>query len=232
MSELFHTLFSFPTVIFTSLLGLCLLYWLTVILGLLDLDLFDVDLDLDLDPGVDAALDGADAGDLELGEGTSGGLVGVVQSLGLAGVPLTISVSLVVLIAWLVSYFATRATAGLTAGGGVPATLVHAGVALGALIAGLLVARFAILPLRPVFATQRAARRQDFVGSLCTVATNRVSDSFGQAEIADGGSGLLVQVRCRDANQLRRGDPALVYEYDADDEVYYVAPADPALVRR
>jgi len=48
-----------PTVIFTVLMGFVALYWLLVMVGALDLDLFDLDLDLDLDVDVDPGLDGA-----------------------------------------------------------------------------------------------------------------------------------------------------------------------------
>ena len=48
---------------------------------------------------------------------------------------------------------------------------------------------------------------------------------FGQAEMADGGAGLLLHVRCADDdNGLGRGDEALVLEYDEQRDVYLVEP--------
>lgn len=255
MREFLDALLAYPTVIYTSLMGLSLLYWFTVILGFLDLDLFDLDADLDvgLDGAMDGALDGAIDGaaegaaegaleaaegvgadalqepDLDLDADSPGGIAGILYTLGLAGVPLTISLSLVVLVGWVVCYYGMVLVGGLlpaAAEGGIVEIILGSGVGLVALVAGLIVTRFAVVPLKPVFVTQQASRRRDFVGKLCTVTTSRVSSDFGQGEIADGGSGLLVQIRVRDEAELHRGDNALVYEYDAEDEVYYVIPAD------
>ena len=61
MRELLEASISYVNFPFTVLLGLVLLYWITVIVGLLDLDLFDVDLDVDADVDVDVDVD-VDAG--------------------------------------------------------------------------------------------------------------------------------------------------------------------------
>ena len=45
MTELIHVCTSWPTLVVTTLLGLVVLYWLCVILGALDFDLFDFDVD-------------------------------------------------------------------------------------------------------------------------------------------------------------------------------------------
>ena len=50
MTELIHVCTSWPTLVVTTLLGLVVLYWLCVILGALDFDLFDFDVDLDGQP--------------------------------------------------------------------------------------------------------------------------------------------------------------------------------------
>lgn len=233
MQDFLSSILAFPTVGFTGLLGLVLLYWLTVLLGFLDLDFLD--LDLDADPG--GSLDGAAEGALEgAGEGgvgdadaeAPGGLAGLIHALGLAGVPLTVSGSLVTLVSWVASYLAMEGLAALVPG--LASSLpVQLGVGLVALAAGVFVASRTVRPLRPLFATQQAVRRSQFVGQLCTVTTLRVTEDFGQAEIEDGGAGQLAQVRCREANELTRGAKALIFDYDPDDEVYHVVPADRAL---
>ena len=49
MNDLLQTAFATTNLPMTILFGLVVLYWLFVILGFLDLDLFDIDLDLDVD---------------------------------------------------------------------------------------------------------------------------------------------------------------------------------------
>ena len=260
MREFLDALLAYPTMVYTSLMALSLLYWFTVILGLLDIDLFDLDADLDvgvdgavdgaldgaLDGAMEGAVDGAAEGALEAAEGAGvdllqepdididadspGGIGGILYSLGLAGVPLTISLSLVVLVGWVACYYGMVLAGSFlptATSGGLLNVIVGSGVGLAAFVVGLIATRFAVIPLKPVFVTQQASRRRDFVGRLCTVTTSRVSSDFGQGEIADdGGSVLLVQIRIREEAKLHRGDQALVYEYDAGDEVYYVIPAN------
>ena len=56
MKELFNAAISSPNIIPTALLGLVLLYWLTVVIGALDFDALDFDVDTDIDTEVDAGV--------------------------------------------------------------------------------------------------------------------------------------------------------------------------------
>ncbi|MGH9209360.1 MAG: hypothetical protein ACRD2C_01615 [Acidimicrobiales bacterium] len=210
----------FPAVLFTVLLGLVVLYWVTVLVGVVDVD-----------------LDGADGVDLEVaadggagGDGVGGD--GVLHSLGLAGVPLTVSLSVVVLGGWFVALLGT----GLANAADVP---VVAAILLGlvvlalALAAGVLVASVVTRPLARLFASTEAEGRQAFVGRTCIVRTTTVTDSFGQAEASDGsGATVLLQVRMSPTDQeadLRRGSSALIVDYDPAAEVFVVCPVDDVL---
>lgn len=237
MDQFLDIALSFPTVVFTLALGAVLAYWILVALGLLDMDWLDVDLDFDgmdgLD-GVDGAAGDADA-DIDA-EGSSGGFLAVLlRTFGLTGVPLTVSLSLVVLAAWVATYLVSRTLAAT------PGADLALGLGLGVLAAavfvGLLFAAVGVRPLKPVFATHHAATVRSFVGQPCTVTTLTVSDRFGQAEVDDGGAGLLVQVRSRrdeDQAQLVKGARALIFDYDSEEEVFLVTPMadDPLLEGR
>jgi hypothetical protein len=77
--------------------------------------------------------------------------------------------------------------------------------------------------------------RRDFVGRMCVIRTSWVDEQFGQAEVrADDGSAANIQVRQMDRNReaekpLRVGSTALIFEYDADGEFFWVTPYDAAL---
>jgi len=230
MGEFLAEILAFPTVVFTVLLGFVLLYWAIVLLGLLEIDV--------LDPGgtvesVDGALDaaGGDAGDA--GDVDGSGLARGLQAIGLSQVPLTMSLSVLVFFGWALSYLGMRFARGLA-----PATWIEArlgevalGAAIGvvAVLAAFYLTLIAIRPLRPLFVLHNAPLRRSFVGKVCTVTSSRVDGEFGQAEIEDGGAGLRVDVRCREENDLTRGSKALVYHYDAKEEVYHVSPAEKVL---
>lgn len=212
MEDFLATVLSFPTVVYTTGLGLVLVYWLTVILGALDVDVFDVDGDLDID---------GDA--VDVGDGVEGasGLAAILTVLRLRHAPLTVSISVLTIAAWLFSYVGARTVMPLLP---LPAAISALLVGVTALGLALPVASLVTRPLGPLFALQQGKDKQSFVGGMCTVRTGRVDGKEGQALIEDGGAGLLVRVRCDDPAALARGDQAIITAYDADEDVYDVEP--------
>jgi hypothetical protein len=257
MGDFLSAILAFPTVIFTAALALVLLYWLIVLVGLLDVDALDPSAALEgslegavdgaLDGAVDGALDGAAEGAAEAGvEGAAGdgveagdadvevsGLARGLQALGLYQVPLTLSLSLLIFFSWVLCFLGMRFLRSALPARWLGSSLALVGlgslVALLAVIVGMLFTTWAVRPLRPVFQSHDAPRRATFVGRLCTITTGRVDAGFGQAEIEDGGGGLRVDVRCFEKNPLKRGSRALVFDYDAKAGVYHVSPAHEGL---
>jgi hypothetical protein len=240
MGGFFEAAFGFPAVIFTVLLAPVVVYWLTVVLGMFDVELLG-DLGAPNASAVDApTVEGAtvEAGGAgEAGaDGSGGALDGWWQALGLTGVPVTIAASLVVLFGWLVALVATAAVDSLELG---TAVRLVAGVAVlvTAVVAGALAASVVARPLGRLFASTSAEARVAFVGRTCTVRTAEVTPTFGQAEAADpSGATVLVPVRTvptpddgEPASPLRLGDRALIFEYDPVAEVFLVCPVDDAL---
>ncbi|HEX5945155.1 MAG TPA: hypothetical protein VFY82_02715 [Acidimicrobiales bacterium] len=242
MGGFFDAALGFPAVVFTVLLAPVLAYWLAVVLGALDIDLFgdlgvdgvdgvDVDGGLDVGDGVGAHGDagGDGAGDAA----TDGGLLaGWWQALGLAGVPVTLAASLVVVFGWLVALVATAAADSWDVD---PTVRLLAGLVViaVALVAGSLGASVLARPLGRLFVTTEAESNQAFVGRTCTIRTAGVSTSFGQAEAADpSGATVLVQVRVPpDADghasaSFARGEQALIFDYDPAAEVFLVCPVE------
>lgn len=244
MSEFLEAAFSMPTAIFSWLMILVALYWVTVIFGLFDLGILDglfegaEGVAEGMAGGVEGVAEGLAEGAAEaLGEGAAEALgegaaeaagEGTAESageahgcLGLAGVPFTIIGSALVFFAWGISYGGMKFLGG-TAGG----TAVVAGVAFGAMALSLVATAVALRPLRKVFRMPPVTGRRDLVGRTCTVTTLRVDEKFGQAEVIDKGVPILIQARCETANELTRGSQALIYEYDGAEEVFNVTPLD------
>ncbi len=222
MVEFFSAALAFPTVIFSLLLIPVLLYWLTVLVGAMDLEILDgagsaegVEVDA---PDADGGDDGDD------GEGHGHGLL---ASLGLSGVPLTLSLSLLIVLSWFVSFAGTVfwRTRGISVSGWLLGLGVGLGILLVALVSSFGITRMVVARLRPLLATRHAQGREEFVGKVCTVTTGRVDANFGQAEVKDPqGAVLLIQVRCLKENPLQRGHQALIYDYQNEQEVFLVAP--------
>lgn len=215
MAELIQICLAFPAVVFSLLLGLVLIYWACVMVGALDIDVFDLDLDAEgLGGDLDVDVDG------DAGEG-HGVFADILARLDLTEIPLTVSLSLFTLLAWFVTLVAVQLLGSL-ATALVPGATIACGAAIVALAATSRSARL----LRPLFRTHHAPSNRSLVGNVCQITTLRVDESYGQAEVEDGGAGLLIQVRSQTAEALRRGSRALIYDYDAERGVFHVKPLE------
>ena len=280
MPELLTALLAFPTVIFTGLMGLILLYWLFVILGALDVDLFggeegvldaaaakggamdalaakgdaaaglldaidakagaaDGLLDaVDAKAGAaDGLLDAVDAkagaadglleghvdGHLEAGSDGAGWLL---NAFNLRRAPVTVTFSLIVFFGWIVSYLAMAYLTPVVTTV-LPEWLAGTAALVASLLVALPVTSLATKPLEPIFKQRQGKSRQDFIGSVCRIQTGKVDDRFGQATLEDGGAGLIIPVR--GDGTLKRGQQALIIEYDRAKEAYIVEAYDAML---
>lgn len=137
--------------------------------------------------------------------------------LGLGGVPVTIVLSVFVAFAWFVS---------LAAGalfGAVNALLLLAG----AVVLAFVITRLAVLLLRRMLPSGAEPSRADFVGLTAIVRTQKVTRTFGQAEVhAPDGSSAIVQVRQAGDDELRAGTVGLLYDVDPDGDFFWIVPAD------
>ncbi|WP_233522012.1 hypothetical protein [Streptomyces triticagri] len=151
---------------------------------------------------------------------------------GLGGVPVSVTVSVVTVVAWCLSLTGS-VLVGRSAAEGTLRQGLQAAVLVVALLLAWAVARVLLRPLRRLFPDDPEPSRLDFIGLTCTVRTSRVDQSFGQAEVtASDGSVALVQVRvdphAADTG-LTAGSTALLYAYDDDGEFFWAAPYDTEL---
>ena len=211
MSSLFAALTSFPAVVYTVLLGVVLVYWLLAIIGLVDF-------------GAGAGMDiGADAGDGGP-EGLSG-LAAWLVAFGLNGVPFSIVVSLLALVGWFLTGMASLTLLPL-----VPDALrwaAGAGVLLAAAALSIVIAAQLVRPMRGLFVTHRAISNAALVGQVCKVLTGVVDERQGRAEVAQRGAGINIRVWAPAPNSLRRGDAALITEYDSARQRYRIDALPP-----
>ncbi|WP_410538479.1 hypothetical protein [Streptomyces sp. KL2] len=211
MSEFMRVAMSFPANLFGFGLVVVLVYWVTVLVGAVGVDA--------LDGGEDTGADHRDH--------SATGPAALLAAAGLGGAPVSVSLSLLISIAWFASL--SGAVAVERIGGGGPARLL---VLPAALAAAWALTRLLVRPLARLAPRETGTSHRDLVGRVCTIRTGHVSHRFGQAEItADDGSAHLVQVRARseDAAGLAAGSTALVFDYDPDGGFFHVMPCDPVL---
>jgi hypothetical protein len=201
MTEIIDQSVSFPTVIFTVPLIVCLLWFL---LGLLvsGFDIGDGDFDLDLD-----------------GDGEINGFEHLAGALHLGALGLPLALLMLSFGGWAVSLFFSMVAVEMDLGRTVT---VVVGLLLG-VVAGFLFVWKVGGPLGRAITTEQGAERASAIGCLCKVRTTRVTPTFGDAEVLSGPmKSSIVRVRA-DEGQFSRGDVALLVDIDAERDAYWIA---------
>ena len=202
MSGLWEVLSSYPTSVYTVILGVLLVFWLFAVLGAVDIDFLSFD--VDVDPDVDIP-----------------GFVGLMHTLGFIGVPFTIVLSVLVFLAWVFTYVIAVNVLPL-----VPTTILKVLVGTGTLIGSFLLAvpitSKIVAPLRKLAIVNEAKSNKDYVGYACKVTSLEVDKDFGQGFIETGGAGLNVRIRAQVPNKMTKGVIVRIIDYDAEDNVYKV----------
>ncbi|MCP4933535.1 MAG: hypothetical protein GY927_04870 [bacterium] len=186
-----------------------LVFWIFAILGMLDIDLIPTEIDEDV---FDA--------DVNL-TGEVPGFVGLLHTLGLTGVPITIVVSIISLIGFTISYFVSgwillpfdsvmiRYIAG---------TLVL----LGGFGVAIPVTAKIIKPLKPLFVKHFAPSKKDYIGHVCTIASSTVSDTFGIGIVETGGAPLQINIRTANEKPFSKGMTVRIADYNEAQDIFDV----------
>ncbi|WP_448566570.1 DUF1449 domain-containing protein [Thalassotalea ganghwensis] len=197
----------FPSLIYSVLLGVVIVYWLVGLFGVVDLDLSgDMEVDLDADAATSVS-----------------GLTGLFLTFGLTGIPFTLVISILILVCWLISFYSQHYILALLPDGWLY-YLFGTVSGLVVFIISLPITALIIRPLKGMFKSAETVTSQHLVGLEAIIATSIVNADFGQARISHNGAEILVNVRCAPDQILSQGDCAVVVDYLQDQHVYVVAP--------
>ena len=194
MTDFIANAFSFPTLFYTGLLILTILYWVASTLGLGDLDIAD----------------GFELESVEAAE-TSGWM----NRFKLDGIPVTISISFIIFLSWVicfitVHYYQDKITEEL-----IEVFLGFWIIVLAPVISAPIVGTL-LTPLKPIFEKLKQSadgRKADsLIGHIATIRTNKVTSEFGDAELDDEGANLILKVRAEEPNDFKRGDGVIITE--------------------
>ena len=209
MEQLLEVASQFPTVIYSTVLGVVVVYWLIGMLGLVDLGLAgDADLELDVDSDVDVSV---------------GGLTGFMLTFGLTGVPFTLVISIVALICWLISFYLQFYILNWLPDGWLY-YLMGSFASFVIFVISLPLTAIVIRPLKGMFKSVETTLSDHLVGNSATIVTGTVSETFGQARLFNNGAEMLLDVRCDPEHSLKKGDKVLLIEYLTEKYAYIVAP--------
>lgn len=201
---------SFPSVIYTVLLGVVLVYWLLSLIGIVDID---------SGPVVEAELH-TDADVDEIGD-----LASYLVGLGLNGVPFSVVLSLLVLLSWTLTCLAAMWLLPL-----VPSNLLRLPAGIVVMVVAMAIAipvtARLIRPLRGLFVTHTAISNAALVGQTCKVLTATVDENFGRAEVTTRGAPVNIRVWAETPNTLGKGSLARILDYDETDARYLIVGED------
>ena len=202
----------YPTIVFTGLVMFVTLYWVVSLLGMADMDSVDVG-----ETGSDAAVS-----DLS----STGFFTGLMLKFGLYGVPLVIILSLISLIGWLLSYLYTSFLH-QNFDSGVLYYVFGTGALIFVLVVSMWLTGMIISPIRKNIARIPKRNSANNVGKIAIVRTLSVTDKHGEAELNDGGAGLILKVRSDNSTSLlKKGDRVMLVTYLEETNTYRVAPVE------
>ena len=206
MRELFNNALTGVNIIPTILLGFVLFYWLTVIIGVIDFDLFDIDVDIDGDFDVDA---GGDIGPFHA----------FLAFLNLADLPFMLVFSVIILVFWIIAMFMFLLP--ITPGG-----LINGLLLIPAFIVSVLIAKIITNPLKKVFKKvyeEEEYQEEPIVGQIVILTCELKEGRLGQGEIEREGASILINVKQYDNEEtFEKGEEAYVTKKDDEKNIYYI----------
>ena len=215
----------------TVLLGVVLLFWCGVILGALDIDVFDFDHDMDVDMDVDADLDLDMDVDLDADMDVDADVHGSHSSFSILGalfkfinahaVPTMVVLSFLALFMWVIALVANALF-----NPGEPFErnqLIALGLLVPNFIVSLLLTKIVTAPLKGFFKSLNYSGEihVPVVGRTGIVKTSTLTPEFGQIEIVNDGAPIVVQARVSEGS-LAKGTEVLITDHDKDRNLYTV----------
>ncbi len=219
--ELLSANFNLVNFPYTLMLIVTVLYWLSVIIGAMDISVLEFDVGLDADADLDGDMDtdiSADGdADADADGDVSGGWRTFLHYFNVGEVPLTILLSILSLSMWA---FGVMGNYYLNRGNSVLLALMFW---VPNLIISLHIAKICTIPFKALFRSLDcdSEQHQDLIGKTCIITSRIANAKRGQAEVKAKGAPLLLSVRT-DGEELKKGDEAVVLESKRDKGVYII----------
>lgn len=209
-AEFFKELITLVNLPVTIMMGMVVLYWSMVILGVLGMDAIDfdlgvdADLDLDLDPGIDAE--------------PASAFSEVLGFLHLGEVPAMIVGSLLVFLMWILTVLSNHYL------NSEQSLILGLLFALPNLFISVMVTKAFLWPFLNVFKTDQTTveTRENMIGVKGVVMTSEVTGTFGQLEIQIDGPPVVINARTNDGEKLAKGDYAKIVAYNLANDTFTV----------
>lgn len=214
LTAFYAVLTSFPTALWTVLLLLLVFYWLVAMMGLVEIDSLDFDLPEGVATNTDMDMDfDADASNMSV-------FASVMVRFGLYGIPFVITLSILGIIGWVLSYYANYIVNDFFPNG-IMHYVIGTGILLASLFISMIITGRIVKPLRLRFNSKPQRNHHEFLGKTAVVRTSRVDANFGEAILEDGGAGLIFKVRSKN-KEFKLHDKVVLVDYLDNENAYSV----------
>ena len=151
-------------------------------------------------------------------------LSGIMTTLGLRGVPLSVVVGLIALFAWVTCYLIVAFVAIGERGNWINTAIGTVAIPASLLVSVLVTAQV-VRPLRPLFrALNASAPDKVLLGATATVRSSRVDEGFGEAQLVIDGADLIIKIRAPADKGLKKGDKVVLIEHKKEQNLFWVVP--------
>lgn len=209
MSELLKYALSGGNLIPTLLLIIVLIYWLSVIIGVFDFDLFDVDVDVEVDVDVD------------IGDG-SGPFHAILGFLKVGDVPIMFVFSLMILNFWIIAmvmYYLPIP----------PGGLINSLLLIPGFVLSVFITKLEFLPFKGLFKRGKIHENEELevIRHLCKLKCDISGKRLGQAEIERDGASVILNVMTEFDNEVfLKDETACIFRKDDNKNVYYIVKVE------
>jgi hypothetical protein len=210
MTELVQAAIAPANILPSALLAFVLLYWFTVIIGLLDLDMFHFEFSKEIH--IDKHIP------LETG-GSADWLHSALSFFNLGKVPFMVFMSFLVLPFWTTGILTNYYLHFLPG-------FMHFLLLIPALFVSLFLAKIFTAPFVKMFAALEKEHESSvtIIGRVCTIMLPASPTDLGQAAVKTEGAPLVLNVKSSRNCTLKKGDTGLVIDYNPEKKYYLVEP--------
>ncbi len=200
MKELLEFALSGVNILPTILLIFVVIYWLIVVIGVVDVDTIDVDVESDVELDV-------------------GGLASVLAFFNLDQLPLMIFLTFYAIPLWVTTLIGND----LLGFSSMAAGMI---VFVPSMVVCLFIAKFLTIPFALFYRKIKTETEavEHIVGQVCVAKLPITANRKSQAEIKVNGTSVLIYVKTREDFTVNKGETALVIDYDQSSNIYFVEP--------
>lgn len=208
MIELINVSFNGANFISGFLLILILLYWITVMLGALDVNFLDVEVEVDTDADVEGVSASGDVSWLNY----------ILRFLNIGRVPFMIWLSFFTLVFWLVQVTVNQFF-------GFETFILGLLTLIPIIIVCAFVAKFFSFPFVKIFdAMEKESMSTDLTGSVGAILLIDAAGKVGQAKVKNNDNYHTIYFYTQEGTAMRKGDQILVIAYNRAKNAYLVEP--------